>query len=243
MPTTDVAQIANWVTTDSNDSTKKFTFNIGGYNAATPYTYLGGTAGTALTGTLPGQFVYGNPTLKSLAVKPNLTNIKKLYGFRTNSDIDLSNYLNVTVTINWDAGGVGSYTGFIAKSSTGDSEAWSLLTAGNLPIAAATAGSLSFNDSTNTILMGKPMMRFALIFGSGSTKLALRNLSITVKGFPRKTLDSVGEGYLDTIHEYAQNEPIDFTKFHLKAFYSYPTTTQLFSGSDARVSFYDNDQM
>lgn len=128
LPTTDVAQIANWVTTDSNDSTKKFTFNIGGYNAATPYTYLGGTAGTALTGTLPGQFVYGNPTLKSLAVKPNLTNIKKLYGFRTNSDIDLSNYLNVTVTINWDAGGVGSYTGFIAKSSTGDSEAWSLLT-------------------------------------------------------------------------------------------------------------------
>jgi hypothetical protein len=109
-----VPQIANWVTSDSNGSNQTFTFNVGGYNATTPYTYLGGTAGTVLTGTLPGQFVYGNPTLKALANKTNITNFKKLYGFRMNSDVDLTNFLNISVTISWEAGGVGSYTGFIA---------------------------------------------------------------------------------------------------------------------------------
>lgn len=232
---TNVALNSNWVLNDVNDGNQSFTFNVGSYTS--PNVILGGTSGTALTGTLPTQFVYGNPTLKSLATTANISTIKKLYGFRMNGDVDFTNFQDITVTISWGAGGTGNYSGFIAKSSTGESESWSLLTAGKQAIVPSAAGSISFTDSTNTILMGKSTVRFALIFGGAASKPAMRNISISITGNPRKTLSLIEDGNLDVTRDYHDNEVLNLNIFRFLASYTYPSTTETILGSDARVTF------
>ena len=234
-----VAQTANWVLTDSNDPTQTFTFNVGKNTYASPNstTFLGGTTGTALAGSSPGQFVYGTPSLKSLATTTNITNNKKLYGFRMNGGLDLTNYRDVTVTFSWSAGGAGTYTGFIAGSTTGSSESWSLLGAGKQAINCTVASSLGFTDTDNMALVGKTGVRFALIFGSGVTKLAMKNIKMVVTANPRKTLSSVSNGSLNVARDYHVSEALNLNAFDLTANYAYPTTSQTIYGSDSRISF------
>jgi|GEM_PF-1321942 len=215
---------SNWVLTDSNAPTNKFTYSIGSNSrsGSVNTVWLGDTSSAVLTGTSAGQFVYGSPNLKSLATNTNLTSNSKLYGFRMNTDIDLTNYKDVTVTIGWLTGGSGStFTGFIAKSLAGSSEAWSLLTPGKQSVVASSAGSLSFTDTGNTVLQGQSKARFALILGSTSTRQVLKNIYITITANLRTTLDSINNPLYNHVGNLVVGETMNFHELYFTANYSY----------------------
>jgi hypothetical protein len=85
----------------------------------------------------------------------------------------------------------------------------------------STAGSLSFTDTTNTVLQGQSMARFALIFGSSSQARALKNVYITVTANLRTTLDSVNNPFFNHTGNYVTGGTMNFHEFYFSANYSY----------------------
>jgi len=228
-----IPQTTNWILTDANAGTQKFTFNVGSNARVSSVNtvWLGGTSGAALTGSNADQFVFGNPSLKALATTTNLTTNSKLYGFRMDADINLTNYKDVTVTIGWASGGdSSSYTGFIAKSLGGSTESWSLLTGVKQAVVASTAGSLSYTDTANTVLQGRSTARFAIIIGGSNTRQVLKNIYLTVTANLRTTLDSINNPLFNHVGHYTAGGTMNFHDFYFTANYLYRL-----SGSTATV--------
>jgi len=229
----------NVVLSDVNHGSQTFTISIGAVTVGTPdIVTVGHLNSTTLVGTSPGQFVVGSPTLASLANTTNLTSIKRLYGIRVNADIDLTYYEDISITWGWETGGdAGAYTGIIASSLSPTTESWSVLGTTQRPMALSSAGSLAFLDTTD-ILTGQANARFALLFGSELSKVALRNFSFLVEGYVRTTLTSVSDPGFLHVGRYQVNEAFVFADFTFHANYSFRLGGNIvyLDGDDAGVS-------
>ena len=229
----------NLVLSDANDGAQSFTVSIGAVTVGTPdLVTVGHLNSTTLSGTSAGQFVVGSPTLLSLATTTNLTSIKRLYGIRVNANIDLTYYEDISITWGWQAGGdAGAYTGFLATSIAPSIESWSVIGNVQQSLALSTASSLSFLDTTD-ILTGQATARFAFIFGSELSKVALRNFSFIVEGYLRTSLTSVSDPGFLHVGRYQVNEAFllaDFT-FHANYLYRIGGNMVHLDGTDAGVS-------
>ncbi len=229
----------NLVLSDANDGSQSFTVSIGAVTVGTPdLVTVGHVNSTTLSGTSAGQFVVGSPTLLSLATTTNLTSIKRLYGIRVNANIDLTYYEDISITWGWQAGGdAGAYTGFLATSIAPSIESWSVIGNVKQSLALSTASSLSFLDTTD-ILTGQATARFAFIFGSELSKVALRNFSFIVEGYLRTSLTSVSDPGFLHVGRYQVNEAFllaDFT-FHANYLYRIGGNMVDLDGTDAGVS-------
>ncbi len=219
--TTDVPVTTNWVLNDANSPGHSMTISIGKNTAVPPNDVrIGHTNSTTLTGVNPGEFSYGSPSLFSLATTTNLTSNKRLYGIRMNADIDLTNFASMVVTWAWETGGDTSlYSGFLAYSTGGASESWSTLGSLQQPMVLASAGQLTYTDTST--LTGLPQVRFALIFGSELSKSAMKNVSLSVSGSLRTTLNAVDDAGFLHIGRYQVDEPFIFSDFTFHAHYLY----------------------
>jgi len=229
----------NLVLSDANDGSQSFTVSIGAVTVGTPdLVTVGHLNSTTLSGSSAGQFAVGSPTLLSLATTTNLTSIKRLYGIRVNTNIDLTYYEDISITWGWQAGGdAGAYTGFLATSIAPSIESWSVIGNVKQSLALSTASSLSFLDTTD-ILTGQATARFAFIFGSELSKVALRNFSFIVEGYLRTSLTSVSDPGFLHIGRYVVNEQFllaDFT-FHANYLYRIGGNMVILDGTDAGVS-------
>jgi hypothetical protein len=229
----------NMVLGDANNGAQSFTVSIGAVTVGTPdLVTVGHVNSTTLSGTSTGQFVVGSPTLLSLATTTNLTSIKRLYGIRVNANIDLTYYEDISITWGWQAGGdAGAYTGFLATSIAPSIESWSVIGNVKQSLALSTASSLSFLDTTD-ILTGQATARFAFIFGSELSKVALRNFSFIVEGYLRTSLTSVSDPGFLHVGRYQVNEAFmlaDFT-FHANYLYRIGGNMVNLVGTDAGVS-------
>ncbi len=229
----------NMVLGDANGGAQSFTVSIGAVTVGTSdLVTVGHINSTTLTGTSAGQFVVGSPTLASLATTTNLTSNKRLYGIRVNANIDLTYYEDISVTWGWQAGGdAGAYSGIIAASVAPSVESWSVIGTTKRAMTLSTLGSVSFLDTTD-ILTGQATARFALIFGSEVSKVALRNFSLIVEGYLRTSLTSVSDPGFLHIGRYQVNEAFvlsDFT-FHANYLYRIGGNTVFLDGDDAGVS-------
>jgi hypothetical protein len=229
----------NMVLGDANNGAQSFTVSIGAVTVGTPdLVTVGHVNSTTLSGTSTGQFVVGSPTLLSLATTTNLTSIKRLYGIRVNANIDLTYYEDISITWGWQAGGdAGAYTGFLATSIAPSIESWSVIGNVKQSLALSTASSLSFLDTTD-ILTGQATARFAFIFGSELSKVALRNFSFIVEGYLRTSLTSVSDPGFLHVGRYQVNEAFllaDFT-FHANYLYRIGGNMVHLDGTDAGVS-------
>lgn len=188
----------NFVLSDANDETQSFTVSIGAATVGTPdLVTVGHLNSTTLSGTSPGQFVVGSPTLLSLATTTNLNSVKRLYGVRLNTNIDLTYYEDISIGWGWQAGGdAGTYSGFLATSISSIVESWSVIGNVKQSLSLSTASSISFLDTTD-ILTGQATARFAFIFGSEVSKVALQNFSFVVEGYLRTSFTSLSDpGFL-----------------------------------------------
>ena len=229
----------NLVLSDANDGAQSFTVSIGKVTVGTPdLVTVGHLDSTTLSGTSAGQFVVGSPTLLSLATTTNLTSNKRLYGIRLNANIDLTYYEDISIRWGWQAGGdAGAYTGFLATSIAPSIESWSVIGNVKQSLALSTASSLSFLDTTD-ILTGQATARFAFIFGSELSKVALRNFSFIVEGYLRTSLTSVSDPGFLHVGRYQVNEAFllaDFT-FHANYLYRIGGNMVHLDGTDAGVS-------
>ncbi|MEN9819227.1 MAG: hypothetical protein RL379_5, partial [Bacillota bacterium] len=229
----------NLVLSDANDGAQSFTVSIGAVTVGTPdLVTVGHLNSTTLSGSSAGQFAVGSPTLLSLATTTNLTSIKRLYGIRVNTNIDLTYYEDISITWGWQAGGdAGAYTGFLATSIAPSIESWSVIGNVQQSLALSTASSLSFLDTTD-ILTGQATARFAFIFGSELSKVALRNFSFIVEGYLRTSLTSVSDPGFLHVGRYQVNEAFllaDFT-FHANYLYRIGGNMVILDGTDAGVS-------
>ena len=229
----------NLVLSDANDGSQSFTVSIGAVTVGTPdLVTVGHLNSTTLSGSSAGQFAVGSPTLLSLATTTNLTSIKRLYGIRVNTNIDLTYYEDISITWGWQAGGdAGAYTGFLATSIAPSIESWSVIGNVKQSLALSTASSLSFLDTTD-ILTGQATARFAFIFGSELSKVALRNFSFIVEGYLRTSLTSVSDPGFLHVGRYQVNEAFllaDFT-FHANYLYRIGGNMVHLDGTDAGVS-------
>ncbi len=229
----------NLVLSDANDGAQSFTVSIGAVTVGTPdLVTVGHLNSTTLSGSSAGQFAVGSPTLLSLATTTNLTSIKRLYGIRVNTNIDLTYYEDISITWGWQAGGdAGAYTGFLATSIAPSIESWSVIGNVKQSLALSTASSLSFLDTTD-ILTGQATARFAFIFGSELSKVALRNFSFIVEGYLRTSLTSVSDPGFLHVGRYQVNEAFllaDFT-FHANYLYRIGGNMVHLDGTDAGVS-------
>jgi hypothetical protein len=207
---------------EDNASTQSFTLNASSFTDGSPdVSMLGGSKYLTLTGTANGQFVYGSPTIQSLTTTTNLTANRFLYAIRTRQDIDLTYYKDITVNFGWAAGGSNkTFSAFLAKSSGGDSESWSVMGNVKVNVALSTAGTLSFTDTTNTVLMGGSW-RFAIVIGSTSGVSALKNFTFGVAGSLRTTLDSLSNLSFTHIGNHVVGESIYHSEVLFTANYSY----------------------
>jgi hypothetical protein len=219
--TTNVAVTTNWVLNDANSPGHSMTISIGKNTAVPPNDVrIGHTNSTTLTGINPGEFSYGSPSLLSLATKTNLTSNKRLYGIRMNADMDLTNFASMVVTWAWETGGDNSlYSGFLAYSTGGASESWSTLGSLKQSMALASAGQLTYTDTST--LTGLSQVRFALIFGSEVSKSAMKNVSLSVSGSLRAMLNAVDDAGFLHIGRYQVDEPFIFSDFTFHAHYLY----------------------
>ncbi len=229
----------NMVLGDANNGAQSFTVSIGAVTVGTPdLVTVGHLNSTNLSGSSAGQFAVGSPTLLSLATTTNLTSIKRLYGIRVNANIDLTYYEDISITWGWQAGGdAGAYTGFLATSIAPSIESWSVIGNVKQSLALSTASSLSFLDTTD-ILTGQATARFAFIFGSELSKVALRNFSFIVEGYLRTSLTSVSDPGFLHVGRYQVNEAFmlaDFT-FHANYLYRIGGNMVILDGIDAGVS-------
>jgi len=235
-----VSKTANWVLSDINAPSYSFTLNVGSnnYNGGVNTVLLGDTSGDVLSGASPKQFVYGTPSLKALAESSNLVSIKRLYGFRSNADLDLTNFKNVIVRVGWTSNASMSASGFLATSTTGNSESWTRITPAKQAIIFTkdAANYIEFTDTNNNILMGKSAVRLAFIFGSNTSAQAARNIYIKVTGVYRTELSSLTNHVFDHIVAYIKNETFDPSKFSFHANYLYPTSSQHILGNANGVS-------
>jgi hypothetical protein len=229
----------NLLLSDVNNGAQTFTISIGAVTVGTPdVVTVGHLNSTTLVGTSPGQFVVGSPTLASLANTTNLTSIKRLYGVRINADIDLTYYEDISITWGWEAGGdAGAYTGIIAASLSPTTESWGVLGTTKRPMALSSTGSLAFLDTTD-ILTGQANARFALLFGSEVSKVALQNFSFLVEGYVRTSLTSVSDPGFLHVGRYQVNEAFVFADFTFHANYSFRIGGNIvyLDGDDAGVS-------
>jgi len=173
-----------------------------------------------LTGTAPGQFVTCTNSIQALATTANLTSIKYLYGIRTHFDIDLTNYKDVIVTFGWTSGGsANAFTGFLAKSTGGDTESWSTMGSVKVSLNLGTAGTIAFTDTSNAVLKGTSA-RFAFVMGSTTKTQALKNFTFKVEGTLATTLDSLSNPHFDHVGNYLVGDLIPHSAIHFTANYS-----------------------